>query len=102
MIVCLQQLPAILICFRTYKFGISADIEKTFLHVQLYHADHDFTFSSAVLVILRVLFKQARTALSEANFNLQSWASNSKQLLYSKKLWRMAFNLPKFFFTNCL
>ena len=39
----LQQLPTILIRFRGHKFGISADIEKAFLHVQLHHKDCDFT-----------------------------------------------------------
>ena len=39
----LQQLPAILLRFRTHKFGITADIEKAFLHVQLHHKYSDFT-----------------------------------------------------------
>ena len=37
----LQQLSAIL-RFHTHKFGISADIEKAFLHVQLHHKDCNF------------------------------------------------------------
>ena len=39
----LQELPAILIRFRCHKFGISADIEKAFLHVQLHAKDRDYT-----------------------------------------------------------
>ena len=139
----LQQLPAILLRFRTHKFGISADIEKAFLHVQLHHSDRDFTrflwpccpsdpesplqtyrfravlFGSASspfmlyaalyyhltqcsstvskdllqnLYVDNILsgcsteeesvlfYNEARKTLSEANFNLRSWASNSKQL----------------------
>ena len=39
----LQDLTAILLRFRAHKFGISADIEKAFLHVQLHPKDRDFT-----------------------------------------------------------
>ena len=144
----LQQLPAILLRFRAHKFGISADIEKAFLHVQLHHKDRDFTrflwpycpsdpesqlqtyrfrvvlFGSASspfmlyaalhchltqcsstvskdllqnLYVDNILsgcsteeesvafYTEARTILSEANFNLRSWASNSKQLCDSAK-----------------
>ena len=139
----LQQLPTIPIRFRGHKFGISADIEKALLHIQLHHNDRDFThflwpccpgdpesplqtyrfrvvlFGSASspfmlhaalhchltqcsstiskdllqnLYVDNILsgcpteeetvayYTEARTALSEANFNLRSWASNSKQL----------------------
>ena len=139
----LQHLPAILLRFRAHKFGISADIEKAFLHVQLHHKDRDYTrflwpccpsdpdsklqvyrfrvvlFGSASspfmlyaalhshltqctstiskdllqnLYVDNVLsgchseeesvafYIEARKVLSEANFNLRSWASNSKQL----------------------
>jgi len=39
----LQQIPAILLCFHAHKFSLTANIEKAFLHVQLYHKDRDFT-----------------------------------------------------------
>ena len=39
----LQDLTAILLRFRAHRFGISADIEKAFLHVQLHPKDRDFT-----------------------------------------------------------
>ena len=139
----LQELPAILLRFRSRKFGVSADIEKAFLHVQLHPKDRDFTrflwpcnpddpesplqtyrfkvvlFGSASspfmlyaalhchltqcssttakdllhnLYVDNILsgcsteeeailyYTEARTTLSEANFNLRSWASNSKQV----------------------
>ena len=144
----LQQLPPILLRFRTHKFGITADIEKAFLQVQLHHKDRDFTSflwpccpsdpdsqlqtycfrvvlsdsasspfmlyaalhchltqcSSIVskdllqnLYVDKILsgrateeesvvfYSEARTILSEANFNLRSWASNSTQLCDSAK-----------------
>ena len=59
----LQQLPAILLHFRTHKFGISADIEKAFLHVQVHHKDCDFS-GHAVQVILRANFKHIDSELS--------------------------------------
>jgi len=39
----LNHLCAILLCFRLYVFGLSADIEKAFLHVQLDESDRDYT-----------------------------------------------------------
>ena len=135
----LQELPAILIRFRCHKFGISADIEKAFLHVQLHAKDRDYTrflwpccpddpnsplqtyrfkvvlFGSASSPFMLyaalhchlthcssttskdllqnlyvdnilsgcsteeesiVYYTEARKALSDANFNLRSWASN--------------------------
>ena len=39
----LNHLCAILLRFRLYKFGFSADIEKAFLHVQLDESDRDYT-----------------------------------------------------------
>ena len=139
----LNDLQTILIRFRSHHFGLTADIEKAFLHVQLHHQDRDFTrflwlcnpydpdgplrtyrfkavlfgaasspfmsyaalhchlthnksaTSADILQNLYVdnilsgcsteealltYYKEARTTLSEANFNLRSWASNSSQL----------------------
>lgn len=39
----LNDLSTILIQFHFYKFGLTADIEKAFLYVQLDHQDRDFT-----------------------------------------------------------
>ena len=39
----LNDLYPILLRFRTHPFAISADIEKTFLHVHLHEKDRDFT-----------------------------------------------------------
>ena len=38
-----SNIPAILPRFCACKFGISSDIEKAFLHVQLHQKDRDFT-----------------------------------------------------------
>ena len=39
----LNDLQTILIRFRSHTFGLTADIEKAFLHVQLHQQDRDFT-----------------------------------------------------------
>jgi len=39
----LTDLCGILLCFRSYTFGISKDLEKAFLHVRLDKGDHDYT-----------------------------------------------------------
>ena len=39
----LNEICSILLCFRTYAFGTSTDIEKAFLHVKLHKDDRDFT-----------------------------------------------------------
>ena len=39
----LNDLCSIILRFRTHAFGISTDIEKAFLHVQLHEDDRDFT-----------------------------------------------------------
>ena len=39
----LNDLPTILLRFRSHKYGLTADIEKAFLHVQLDQQDRDFT-----------------------------------------------------------
>ena len=39
----LNDLCAILLCFRQYNFAFSSDIEKAFLHVHLDEPDRDFT-----------------------------------------------------------
>jgi len=38
-----NDLCSIIIRFRTHKYGLSTDIEKAFLHVQLHNDDHDYT-----------------------------------------------------------
>ena len=38
-----NDLCSIIICFHTHKYGLSRDIEKAFLHVQLHDDDHDNT-----------------------------------------------------------
>ena len=38
-----SDLCSIIIRFRTHKYGLSTDIEKAFLHVQLYDDDRDYT-----------------------------------------------------------
>ena len=38
----LNDLCSIILRFRTHVFGISTDIEKAFLHVQLHEDDRDF------------------------------------------------------------
>ena len=40
---CCNDLCAILLRFRYHRFGISTDIEKAFLHIQLHTGDRDFT-----------------------------------------------------------
>ena len=40
---CYNDLCAILLRFRSHRFGISTDIEKAFLHIQLHPDDRDFT-----------------------------------------------------------
>jgi len=37
-----NDLCSIIICFRTHKYGLSTDIEKAFLHVQLHNGDHNY------------------------------------------------------------
>ena len=139
----LNDLCAILLCFRQHNIAFSSDIEKAFLHVHLDKADRDFTRflwlsdpgdpnspfvtfrfkvvlfgatcspfmlnaaityhlkqheSSTSSDLIRNLyvdnvvsgshseeaavdyFIQSRSILGKANFNLHSWASNSKQL----------------------
>ena len=39
----INDLRAILLCFQSYPFALSTDIEKAFLHVKLHRADRDFT-----------------------------------------------------------
>ena len=39
----LNDLCAIILHFRTYKYGVTTDIEKAFLHVALHEKDRDFT-----------------------------------------------------------
>ena len=39
----LIDLVSILLRFRLHKYGISADIEKAFLHIAVHPKDHDFT-----------------------------------------------------------
>ena len=144
----LNDLSIILLRFRSHKFGLTADIEKAFLHVQLDQQDQNFTrflwlcslddpegplqayrfrvvlfgsasspfmlyaalhshltrYNSATSTdILQnlyvdnilsecstgeaslVYYTEARHILSEANFNLWSWASNSDQLCAAAK-----------------
>ena len=38
-----NDLCSIIIRFRTHKYGLSTDIEKAFLHVQLHNDDRDYT-----------------------------------------------------------
>ena len=138
-----NDLCSILIRFHVHKFGLTTDIEKAFLHVQLHNDDQDFTrflwlsnpddpesefevyrfkvvpFGSASspfmlnatlhlhlksqnleiaddmlqnIYVDNVIsggtteesvmqyFRKARAIMSEANFNLRSWASNSPKL----------------------
>ena len=139
----INDLCSIILCFRIHKYGVSTDIEKAFLHVQLHHDDRDFTrflwlsnpedpesefdtyrfkvvpfgATSSPFLLNATLrhhlknqdseiaedigknlyvdniisggateenvmqyFRKVRATMSEANFNLRSWASNSPQL----------------------
>ena len=154
----LNDLQTILIRFCSHYFGLTPDIEKAFLHVQLHHQDRNFTrflwlcnpndpegplqtyrfkavlFGAASspfmlyaalhchlthqnsatsadilqnLYVDNVLsgcsteeallayYKEARTTLSEANFNLRSWASNSNTLRTLAKADQVADNNEK-------
>ena len=140
---CLNDLCAILLRFRSHRFGISTDIEKAFLHIQLHPDDRDFTrfywpkdptdpssklsvyrfkvipfgATSSPFILNAVLqhhlnqyttavsldmlsnlyvdnvisgcnteqevlhyYKESRTIMSSAKFNLRSWASNCAEL----------------------
>ena len=154
----LNDLQTVLIRFHSQYFGLTADIEKAFLHVQLHHQDRDFThflwlcnpndpegplqtyrfkavlfgaasspfmlyaalhchlthqnsFTSADILqnlyvdnvlsgcsteeALLTYYKEARTTLFEANFNMRSWASNSNQLRTLAKADQVADNNEK-------
>ena len=138
-----NDLCSILVCFCVHKFGLTTDIEKAFLHVQLHNDDQDFirflwlsnaddpesefevycfkvvpfgSASSPLMLNTTLLlhlksqnfeiaddilqniyvdnvisggtteesviqyFRKPRAIMSEANFNLRSWASNSPKL----------------------
>ena len=151
----LNDLQTILIRLCSHYFGLTADIEKAFLHVQLHHQGthflwlcnpndpegplqtyrfkailfgaagspfmlyaalhchptHQNSATSADILqnlyidsilsgcsteeALLTYYKEARITLSEANFNLRSWASNSNQLRTLAKADQVADNNEK-------